>query len=162
LITNTYGKFGTYSAIESVSRKDREMLVNGFVDSALLYAAQCKGWHLSRQSFKVKYIPDVNYSGKQLKTTSKAMKKRNHEDSRPTSASVLEEDDNMYWSKLDDDDILVDTPQQQQSQQQAPSSPMQSTGTKSRKVIQGFTSDRNSTATATAAAVGSKITRSHS
>jgi hypothetical protein len=31
-ITNTYGKFGTYIAIESVSRKDREMQVNGFVD----------------------------------------------------------------------------------------------------------------------------------
>jgi hypothetical protein len=41
----------------------------------------------------------------------------------------------MYCSKLDDNDALVDTPQQEQSQQQAPSSPMQSTGTKSRKVI---------------------------
>ncbi len=135
-ITNTYGKFVTYSAIESVSRKEREMQVNGFVDSALHYATQqCKGWHLSRQSSRVQCISDVDYSGKQLiKETSKAMKKRKHEDSRPTSASVLEEDDNMYWSNLNDNNILVDTPQQQQSQQQAPSSPMQSTGTKSHKV----------------------------
>ena len=107
-ITNTYGKFGTYSAIEYVSGEDREMQVNGFVDKALDYAAQCKGWKLSRQSSKVQYIPDVDYSGKQSKETSK--KKRKHEDSRPTSASVLEEDDYMYWSKLSDDDLLVDTP----------------------------------------------------
>jgi hypothetical protein len=87
------------------------------------YAAQCKGWKLSRQSSKVQYIPDVDYSGMQSKKeTSK--KKRKHEDSRPTSASVLEEDD-------DDKDILVDTPQHLNSQQQPPSSPMQFTDTMS-------------------------------
>ncbi len=134
-ITNTYGKFGTYSAIEYVSSEDREMQVNGIVDSALNYAAQCKGWKVSRHSSKVQYIPDVDYSGKQSKETSK--KKRKHEDSRPTSASVLEDDDDsLYWAKLDDDDILVDTPQQLKSQQQPPSSPMQSTETMSLKVSQ--------------------------
>jgi hypothetical protein len=130
-ITNIHKKFG---AIDSVSSKDVETEVNGFVDLALNYAAEYKGWQLSQQSSRVQYISDIDYSGKQSKETSK--KKRKHEDSRPTSASVLEEDDYMYWSKLSDDDLLVDTPQQLKSQQQALSSPMQSTGIKSRKVSQ--------------------------
>jgi hypothetical protein len=109
-ITNIHKKFG---AIDSVSRKDMETQVNGFVDSALHYAAAFKGWQLSQQSSRVQYISDIDYSGKQSKETSNTIKKRKHEDSRPTSASVLEEDDYMYWSKFDDNDALVDTPQQQ-------------------------------------------------
>ncbi len=111
-----------------------ETEVNGFVDLALNYAAEYKGWQLSQQSSRVQYISDIDYSGKQPKETSK--KKRKHEESRPTSASVLEEDDYLYWSKLSDDDLLVDTPQQLKSQQQPPSSPMQSTETMSLKVSQ--------------------------
>ncbi len=131
-ITNIHNKFGE---IDFVSSKDIETEVNGSVDSALHYSAEYKGWQISQQSSRVQYISDIDYSGKKSKETSKTIKKRKHENSRPTSASVLEEDDYMYWSKLSDDDLLVDTPQQLKSQQQPPSSPMQSTGTKSRKVI---------------------------
>ncbi len=128
-ITNIHKKFG---AIDSVSSKDMETQVNGFVDSALHYAAEFRGWQLSQQSSRVQYISDIDYSGKQSKETSKTIKKRKHEQYPieavtaktravvrfpPTAASVLEEDDDsLYWAELDDDDILVDTPQQLKSQ----------------------------------------------
>jgi hypothetical protein len=96
-----------------VSSKDVETEVNGFVDSALHYAAEYKGWQLSQQSSRVQYISDIGYSGKQSKETSKTIKKRKHEQDPieavtastravvrfpPTAASALEEDDSLYWT----------------------------------------------------------------
>ncbi len=87
-ITNIHVKFGKYSAIEYVSSNDRDAQVNGFVDSALEYAAQCKGWQLSPQSSRVQYISDINYRERKLPRQS-----------RNESMKIRDPPLQVYWRK---------------------------------------------------------------
>jgi hypothetical protein len=90
-ITNIHKKFG---AIDSVSSKDMETQINGFVDLALNYAAEFKGWQLSQQSSRVQYISDIDYSGKQSNEMRLSRQSRN--ESMKIRDLLLQ----VYWRKM--------------------------------------------------------------